>query len=69
MHDKPHLEEVDKLTYLRDALKDGPAKNVVKGLTQTAESYKRLSDVSRIVMIARDSAIASTLIVSCMHQP
>ena len=31
VHDKPHLGKVDKLTYLRDALKDGPAKNVVKG--------------------------------------
>ena len=41
VHGKPHLEEVDKLTYLRDALKDGPAKNAVKGLTQTAESYKQ----------------------------
>ena len=34
------MEEVDKLTYLRDALKDGPARNVVQGLTQTAESYQ-----------------------------
>ena len=32
-------EEVDKLTYLRDALKDGPVRNIVKGLTQTADSY------------------------------
>ena len=40
VHDKPHLEEVDKVTYLRDALKDGPARNVVQGLTQTAESYQ-----------------------------
>ena len=40
VHDKPQLEEVDKLTYLRDALKDGPARNVIKGLTQTAESYQ-----------------------------
>ena len=40
VHDKPQLGEVDKLTYLRDALKDGPAKSVVQGLTQTAESYQ-----------------------------
>ena len=40
VQDKPHLEEVDNLTYLRDALKDGPARNVVQGLTQTAESYQ-----------------------------
>ena len=40
VHDKPHLGEIDKLTYLRDALKDGPARNVIQGLTQTAESYQ-----------------------------
>ena len=40
VHDKPHLEDVDKLSNLRDVVKDGPAKNVVKRLTQTAESYK-----------------------------
>ena len=40
VQDKPQLEEVDKLTYLRDALKDGPARNIIKGLTQTAESYQ-----------------------------
>ena len=39
VHDKPHLEEVDKLTYLRVALKEGPARNVVQGLTQTAKRY------------------------------
>ena len=36
---KPQLIESDKLTYLREALKNGPAKNVVEGLTQTSESY------------------------------
>ena len=38
VHDKPQLKEVDKLTYLWDVLKDGPARNVIKGLTQTVES-------------------------------
>ena len=38
-HDKPHLGEFDKLTYLRDAIKGGPAMFVIQGLTQTAESY------------------------------
>ena len=40
VHDKEHLGEIDKLTYLRDALRDGPAKNVIQGLTQSAESYQ-----------------------------
>ena len=39
VHDKPQLGEVEKLTYLRDALKGGPAMYVISGLTQTAESY------------------------------
>ena len=40
VHDKPQLGEVDKLTYLRNALKDGPAKSVIQGITQMAESYQ-----------------------------
>ena len=39
VHDKPYLAEIDKLTYLRDALKGGPAMYVIEGLAQTAESY------------------------------
>ena len=37
--DVPQLGKVDKLTYLRDAIKGGPAMYVIQGLTQTAESY------------------------------
>ena len=39
LHSKPQLTHSDKLTYLRDALKDSPARNIVIGLMQTAESY------------------------------
>ena len=39
VHNKLHLGDVDKLTYLWDALKDGPARYVIQGLTQMAESY------------------------------
>ena len=39
VHNKPHLTDSDKLTYLRDALKDSPARNIVLGLMQTSESY------------------------------
>ena len=38
VHDKRQLGEVDKLTYLWEAFKDGPAKNVIQALTQMAES-------------------------------
>ena len=40
IHTKEQLQEVEKLAYLRDTLKNGPAKNVIKGLEQTAESYQ-----------------------------
>ena len=39
VHNKPHLGDVDKLTYLQDALKGGPAMYIIQGLAQTAESY------------------------------
>ena len=34
------LNDTNKLTYLQDTLKDGPAKVVVEGLTRMSESYK-----------------------------
>ena len=40
VHDKPHLGEIDKLTYLHDALRNGPARNIIQGLTESAESYQ-----------------------------
>ena len=40
VHNKLQLEEVDKLMYLQNALKDGPARNVIQGLTEMAESYQ-----------------------------
>ena len=46
VHDKPHLGGVDKLTW--DALKDGPAKNVIQGLTHTAKSYQEANACLKI---------------------
>ena len=40
IHSKTGLNDIEKLVYLQDALKDGPAKFVIQGLTQTSESYK-----------------------------
>ena len=39
VHSKTQLTDSDKLAYVREALKDGPARYVVSGLTQTSESY------------------------------
>ncbi len=39
IHSKTQLTDSEKLTYLRDALKDGPARHVISGLTQTSANY------------------------------
>ena len=39
VHSRDHLSDADKLAYLQHALRDGTAKNVVEGLTQSAGSY------------------------------
>ena len=36
IHKKEHLPDTEKLAYLKDALKDGPARTVIQGLAQTA---------------------------------
>ena len=39
VHSKEGLRDVEKLAYLKDAVKDGPAKHVIEGLSRTAGSY------------------------------
>ena len=36
---RDHLPQTKKLVYLRHAVKDGPAKMVIEGLSQSAETY------------------------------
>ena len=40
IHGNTGLSDTEKLTYLQDAHKDGPARFVIDGLTQTSESYQ-----------------------------
>ena len=40
IHCKTGLNNTEKLMYLQDALKDGPARFVIQGLTRTSESYQ-----------------------------
>ena len=40
IHSKAGLNDTAKLIYLQDALKDGPSRFVIQGMTQTSESYK-----------------------------
>ena len=40
IHSKVGLNDNTKLMYLQDALKDGLARFVIQGLTQTSEGYE-----------------------------
>ena len=40
IHSKTGFNDMERLMYLRDALKDGPGRFVIQGLTWTSESYK-----------------------------
>ena len=39
IHSRKGVDDAEKLTYLRQALKDGPARHVIGGLSQTAKNY------------------------------
>ena len=39
IHCRPELSNAEKLAYLKDALKDGPAERVIQGLAQTTGTY------------------------------
>ena len=44
IHSSTQLSNSQKLVYLRKALKDGPAKSVIEGLSQSSESYSEAID-------------------------
>ena len=39
IHLKEQLTDAEKLVYLKDSLKDGPARHVIEGLAQTSGNY------------------------------
>ena len=47
IHSKVQLDNTEKLAYLRDVLKDGPAGHVIESLTHNAECYKEAIDCLR----------------------
>ena len=47
IHSKAGLNDTQKLMYLQDAVKDGPARFVIKGLTRTSESYEEVIKCSK----------------------
>ena len=40
IHSREQLMDAEKLVYLKDCLKEGPARHVIGGLSQTSENYK-----------------------------
>ena len=40
IHSQRQLKDTEMLIYLKEALKDGPAKGVIMGLAQTADNYE-----------------------------
>ena len=41
IHSRPQLSDAEKLAYLKDTLKDGPAAGVIQGLAQMAGTYDK----------------------------
>ena len=44
IHSKAQVEDIAKLAYLKDALKDGPARHAIESLTIDAKCYKEAID-------------------------
>ena len=40
IHSKAGLNDIEKLMYLQDALKNSPARFMIQGLTRTSENYE-----------------------------
>ena len=47
IHSKAHMDDTEKLEYLRDAIKEGPARHIIESLTRDAEFYKEAIDCLR----------------------
>ena len=39
VHSKTHISDAEKFAYLRQAIKDGPARHVIEGLAHSASNY------------------------------
>ena len=44
---KSQLDDAEKLAYLEQALKDGPAKNTIEGLSGSGDDYKEAIECLR----------------------
>ena len=55
IHSKEQLTVAEKLVFLMDSLKEGPARHVIEGLTQTSENYLKQSHVYKNDMTAHSS--------------
>ena len=60
IHGKHQLLNADKLTYLRHALKDGTARQVIGGLSQAGDNYPEATDFLR-------KRYARPRLIHCVH--
>ena len=44
MHSKIHISDAEKFAYLRQAVKDGPARYVIEGLAHLATNYANAAE-------------------------
>ena len=44
IHNRPNSSNAEKLVYLQHALKDGSAKPIIEGLSQSGEQYTEAVD-------------------------
>ena len=56
IHSRPGLSDAEKLVYLRHSLKDGTAKGVIEGLSQSGDCYFEAIESLKHVMIAHGSS-------------
>ena len=47
VHDRSNISDAEKLVYLRNSLKDGPAKGVIEGLSRSGEHYNEAIECLR----------------------
>ena len=48
IHSRTHLSDPEKLTYLRQSLKDSPARHVIEGLSGSGSDYEEAINAYKI---------------------
>ena len=57
VHDRSHLTDLEKLVYLRQAVKDGSAKNAIEDLSRSGDHYREAIEC----LLSRYNVLASSI--------